>query len=136
MTEFTPYSALLGGMMIGFSALFLLILFGKIAGISGMLGNLLSKPLSHAWVWSFLGGMILAGFIFSGTLNEVESINLDLLSWRYVLLGGFVVGIGTSLGSGCTSGHGICGIGRFSVRSLIATCLFMLTAIITVYVRG
>lgn len=134
-TEFTPVSALLGGAMIGLSALLLLAGSGRIAGISGIVGNMLTaRGADLSWRMAFTIGLLggAAAWLYltpPGTLELNLQAGLPLM-----LLAGFVVGVGTSLGRGCTSGHGVCGIGRVSPRSLTATMVFMLTAGITVYV--
>lgn len=132
MTEFTPYSALAGGLIIGLSALVLLLLNGKIAGISGVFAQAFNKfPITLSWQVFFILGLILGPLItmpFGFSLPQ----HIDL-SWPAIIVGAFLVGFGSRYGSGCTSGHGICGIGRFSVRSIYATFTFMITAMITVY---
>ncbi len=133
MTEFTPLSALLGGTILGVSALLLLFLNGRIAGISSILSDsfksLAKKP---QWQWSFILGLILSPLVLTA-FNYQITTQIDL-SWSAIIIGGFLVGIGTHLGSGCTSGHGICGIGRLSPRSMVATCVFMIVAIIVVFI--
>ena len=132
MTEFTPFTALIGGLIIGFSALLLLLLNGKIAGISGIFAQVFSKyPITISWQVFFILGLIIGPLLvmpFGFSLPQ----QIDL-SWPAIITGGFLVGFGSRYGSGCTSGHGICGIGRFSKRSIVATIIFMTSAIITVY---
>ena len=134
MTQFTPISAVLGGMMIGASAALFLILNGRIAGISGILGGLLGANRDGlGWRLAFLAGLVLAPLAYTalgGTLPPV-SVNAPLL---LLVLAGLLVGFGARLGAGCTSGHGVCGLGRGSPRSLAATGVFMATAILTVLV--
>ncbi|MCE7554410.1 YeeE/YedE family protein [Aliivibrio fischeri] len=130
-----PWLSLFGGMLLGVSATLLLLLNGKIAGISGVLTGLMTpKKKDYAWRWLFVLGMIsggVAGVYFFGAHVPTEyTTNTPLL-----IIAGLLVGIGTRLGNGCTSGHGICGIGRLSVRSIVATCVFMLVAGITVFIR-
>ena len=134
MNDFTPLSALLGGILIGLAATIVLLVHGRIAGVSGMVGGLLTKddgarPL-RTW---FLGGLVIAGVALAtwapGTVSSVPGLPL----WG-VAVAGLLVGFGTRLGSGCTSGHGVCGIGRFSKRSIVATLTFMATAALTVFV--
>lgn len=133
MTEFTPYSALIGGLVIGLSAILLLIINGKIAGISGIYGKFISSyPINHTWQVYFILGLIFGPIIaspFGFSLPETIS-----LSWPETIIGGLLVGFGSRYGSGCTSGHGICGIGRLSKRSIVATFIFMAVAVLTVYV--
>lgn len=132
MTSFTPYSALIGGLAIGLSAFLLLWLNGRIAGISGIVnGAVKLKQADLSWRWLFILGIVLGAF-FASKLGF--SLPSDLsLSWVAVIVGGFLVGIGTQIGSGCTSGHGICGVGRGSLRSIVATLLFMTTAGLVVF---
>lgn len=130
-----PWSSLFGGMLLGVSATLLLLLNGKIAGISGVLTGLMTpKKRDYAWRWLFVLGMIsggLVGVYFLGA--EVPKEYQASISMLIVT--GLLVGIGTRLGNGCTSGHGICGIGRLSIRSMVATAVFMFVAAVTVFVR-
>lgn len=134
MTEFTPIASFLGGAMIGLSALMLLLLSGRIAGISGIVGQLISNPGSDAgWRIAFIVGLILAGpllLVLTGSAPEAQVTG----SWWLLIPAGLLVGFGTRLGSGCTSGHGICGLARLSPRSIAATGVFMATAFVTVFV--
>lgn len=134
MENFTPWSALAGGALLGLSATLLMLFTGKIAGISGIIGGVLN-PLQHesSWRAAFLTGMIvsfllLAPFGFSLPENSGSSIVI-------VSIAGLLVGFGTRLGNGCTSGHGIIGMGRFSKRSIVATLAFMASAIVVVFIR-
>ncbi|TRX56462.1 YeeE/YedE family protein [Thalassomonas sp. M1454] len=133
MTEFTPYSALIGGAILGLSGFLLLLLNGRIAGISGIFANLcfnFSKKLN--WQICFIIGLIIGPLLTSPFgFSLPQSIDI---SWPAIIIGGFLVGFGSRMGSGCTSGHGICGIGRLSARSIIATMCFMSSGIITVFV--
>lgn len=133
MTNFTPLDALLGGTILGVAALLFLLLNGRIAGISSIVSGSF-KPLASQpqWRWCFLLGLILAPIMALPFGYHIPT-EIDL-SWSLVIIGGFLVGFGSYLGSGCTSGHGICGIGRLSTRSIIATIIFMLVAIITVFI--
>ena len=134
MTEFTPVSALTGGLLIGGSAAIFLVFTGRIAGISGILGGLLQPAGSDlGWRFAFLAGLVLAPLIYmlaGGAPPRVE-INSSMAT---LVLAGLLVGVGTRLGAGCTSGHGVCGIGRGSPRSIAATAIFMATAVLTVFV--
>ncbi len=135
VTEFTPVSALLGGILIGISALLMLAFNGRIAGISGIVGNLVvSRGTDFMWRLAFTVGLIggAAAWIQFAPPGSL-TINLDA-DMPTMLLAGFIVGAGTRLGKGCTSGHGVCGIGRVSPRSLTATIIFMTVAGLTVYV--
>lgn len=134
MTEFTPLFALLGGGLLGFSSLLFLFLNGRIAGISSIVSGSF-KSLSNApqWRWSFLLGLILSPLAL--TLFDYRSNITIEITWPMILIGGFLVGFGSHLGSGCTSGHGICGIGRLSLRSIVSTCVFILVAIAVVFIN-
>ncbi len=133
MTEFTPLSALLGGTILGSSALLLLFLNGRIAGISSIVsGSFKSLAKSPQWQWTFLLGLILSPLVLTAFDYKITT-QIDL-SWPIIIGGGFLVGFGAHLGSGCTSGHGICGIGRLSPRSIVATCVFMIIAVIVVFI--
>ncbi len=121
--EFTiPWSSLLGGMLMGSAGLLLLLFNGKIAGISGILGGLIS-PGRNDFLWRllFIIGIISGGWLSMQILGITfpETYNASTL---IILLAGLLVGIGAGVGNGCTSGHGICGIGRLSIRSIVATC--------------
>ena len=133
MENFTPVSALFGGLMIGASAALFLVLNGRVAGISGILGGLIPPERGQVgWRLAFLAGMLVAAPIYviaGGTLPPVRlGASLPLL-----IVAGLIVGFGTRLGAGCTSGHGVCGIGRGSPRSIMATLVFMATAVATVF---
>lgn len=134
MTEFTPIASFLGGAMIGLSALMLLVLSGRIAGISGIVGQLISNPTGDAgWRIAFIVGLILAGpalMLITGSVPQAQVTD----AWWLLIPAGLLVGFGTRMGSGCTSGHGICGLARLSPRSIAATGVFMATAIATVFI--
>ncbi|TDO96926.1 YeeE/YedE family protein [Marinomonas balearica] len=129
MSDFTY--PIIGGLLIGLSASILLLGSGRVAGISGLLANLLFKD-RKILPFLFLAGLILGG-TFSQTFFGFDTIEntLNTPFWM-IILSGLLVGYGTRLGSGCTSGHGVCGIPRLSLRSLIATCIFIVSAIVTV----
>ncbi len=134
MTEFTPYSALIGGALIGLAAVVLMALMGRIAGISGIAGGLISSPSGdRGWrvlfVVGLVGGVALHEILRPETFALREGFPLAI-----VALAGLIVGLGSRMGSGCTSGHGVCGLSRLSARSLAATVTFMITAAITVAV--
>lgn len=131
-THFTPYSALIGGLIIGVSAALFILMNGRIAGISGIVGGLL-KPMKHDVLWRvvFVAGLLMAPALYS-LFAQMPDIKVDT-NYPLLVLAGLLVGIGTRYGSGCTSGHGICGISRLSPRSIIATCVFMSSGIITVF---
>jgi uncharacterized membrane protein YedE/YeeE len=135
-TEFTPWSALLGGALIGLSAVVLMASQGRIAGLSGIFGGLLRRPDDAEFRWRlvFILGL-LAGTALTAALGFFKPESLAFSGGIWVTaIGGLLVGIGTALGSGCTSGHGICGLARLSSRSLAATVTFMAIAIATVFV--
>jgi len=132
MDHFTPVSATLGGLLIGLAAALLWLANGRIAGISGIVGNLpTARPGDIGWRIAFLAGLIVAPLLYA-SLAGTPVIRLDA-SVPAILAGGLLVGFGTRLGGGCTSGHGVCGLARFSPRSMIATCLFMAAGFVTVF---
>lgn len=134
MDAFTPLPALLGGLMIGASAALLLVLNGRIAGISGILGGLLPpEPGETGWRIAFLAGLVLAPLVYAGLGGTLPPVTVAA-SYALLALAGLLVGFGARLGAGCTSGHGVCGIGRGSPRSLIATGVFVAVAVLTVFV--
>lgn len=134
MENFTPVSALIGGLMIGASAALFLVLNGRIAGISGILGGLLHPARSEiGWRLAFLAGLFVAPLVYVASGGVLPPVDIDA-SLPLLILAGLIVGFGTRLGAGCTSGHGVCGIGRGSPRSLAATAVFLITAIATVFV--
>lgn len=134
MEDFTPFSGLLGGMLIGVAAAMLLLLNGRIAGISGIVGGMLVSKMSGFFGWrtAFIVGLLLGtlgyALAMGGVPVEIEA------SMPALVVAGLLVGFGTRLGSGCTSGHGVCGIGRMSKRSITATAVFFGVAIATVFV--
>jgi uncharacterized protein len=131
MTSFTPLSALLGGVLIGLSASLLMFFEGRIAGISGILGELLAFR-QIAWRLAFLAGLIIAPLVYRAFGGHLP---FDVTHSAATLIGGgLLVGIGTRMGNGCTSGHGVCGIARLSARSVVATLIFMATGAATVFV--
>jgi len=126
---------LAGGLLIGTASVLLLLGLGRIAGISGITFGLMDRPnwnLANLWRWGFVIGLVASGWLWRQWTGEpaaaTRSFNLPLL-----VAAGLLVGFGTSLGSGCTSGHGVCGLGRLSVRSLASVATFMLVAGITVF---
>ncbi|WP_457108272.1 YeeE/YedE family protein [Methylobacterium sp. P5_C11] len=134
MDGFTPLSAVLGGVMIGTAAALFLLLNGRIAGISGILGGLLALPPDGTgWRVAFLGGLVLAPLAYAGLGGSLPPVTVDA-AFPLLAVAGLLVGFGARLGAGCTSGHGVCGIGRGSPRSLIATGTFMAVAMLTVFV--
>src|ERR1700682_3257724 len=132
MVNFTPISAAIGGGLIGFSAVLLMLLTGRIAGISGIFGGLLDPGNNDKdWRIAFIAGLILAPVI-SGSIGYPMPTPKMPASWTVIIAAGLLVGFGTRMGGGCTSGHGICGGARLCDRSIAATVMFMLTAISTV----
>lgn len=128
------YPAIIGGLLIGTSACVLLLFTGRIAGLSGIINGILI-PEKGETLWRVIFIVcLLAGAALHYYFFDHPEFNKDTFSPVLMLLGGFLVGFGTRMGGGCTSGHGVCGLGRLSLRSLIATITFMLTAVITVYI--
>ncbi len=133
MENFTPYSAFLGGSLIGLSAALLMYFNGRVAGISGMItGAFDFKNHENHWRLFFLGGLILAAVIFNLFVPHVPATYSR--STILLIISGILVGYGTRLGNGCTSGHAVCGIARLSMRSIVATIIFMSIAILTVFI--
>lgn len=128
------FYALLGGFLIGISATLLLVTHSRIAGVSGILYGLITRPAADGfWQLWFIVGLGAAGFGFYTYRPEMFPATISL-STPTVIIAGLLVGIGTKIGGGCTSGHGVCGISRFSFRSVVATITFMAAGIATVYV--
>lgn len=126
------HAHLIGGMLIGVASLLLMFSIGKIAGISSIVANTLGPRTIKSWQIFFLLGLLLPGLYLVAN-NELLFINVEK-NTALLITAGLLVGIGTKLGNGCTSGHGICGIGRLSWRSIVATMTFMLSAIVTVFI--
>jgi uncharacterized protein len=132
MAEFDPVSALLGGCLIGIASALLMALTGRIAGISGILGGALSMAAGDkAWRLAFLAGLVGAPMVMGLIGRPLPEPQMPT-SWFLVVASGLLVGFGTRLGGGCTSGHGVCGMARLSRRSIVATLVFMASAIIVV----
>lgn len=135
MDHFTPFASLLGGALIGVAAVALMLLNGRIAGVSGIAGNLLSLSApagERGWRTAFVAGLII-GPLALGLLGGRPGITFAA-PLPVLVVAGFLVGFGTILGNGCTSGHGVCGIARLSRRSMIATGMFMATAMTTTFI--
>ena len=131
--HFTPWLSLAGGIMIGLAAAMLVLLNGRIAGISGILaGAVFSGGNERWWRLAFLAGLLLSPWLYRLTAG-VPVMQFEA-GWPALIVAGLLVGFGTRLGSGCTSGHGVCGLSRQSPRSLAATCLFMAAGFVTVFV--
>ena len=133
MTEFNWIVALTGGMLIGLSATILLAFSGRIAGISGIVNGAIRFNRQESWRWFFILGMLAGGLLYRTILFPKSTLTSSFSPWS-MLLGGLLVGLGTRMGNGCTSGHGVCGLGRLSFRSLVAVLTFMITAIVTVWI--
>lgn len=125
MSNFTPVSALIGGGLIGLAAAIYILGLGRVAGVSGILGSLLRPRSGEAPAQlAFVGGLIAAPLLMGAAGLPLPALTIEA-SLPVLIVGGLIVGFGTRLGGGCTSGHGVCGIARFSMRSLAATVLFM-----------
>jgi len=135
IVNFTPVSALTGGLLIGLSVALFFILNGRMIGISGIASNFLVSKNNRVDNFLFLVGLILGPLIYSYTTGKEINISISS-SLILLIIGGALVGFGTKLSSGCTSGHGISGISRFSLRSIIATITFMVVGILTVLITG
>lgn len=133
VTEFTPIQSLVGGILIGVAAVLLMFFHGRIAGMTGILSGVL-PPQSADWHWR---ACFLAGAIVAPILLVAFGLNIPFSvppTTTALIIGGLIVGVGVTFGSGCTSGHGVCGIARLSPRSIVATLIFMAATFVTVYV--
>ncbi|AUT64425.1 YeeE/YedE family protein [Paraburkholderia terrae] len=134
LDHFTPVLSLTGGLVIGAAVAVLVLFNGRVAGISGIFGGLLGWPRDDVnWRLAFLAGLVGAPVI-AGLLGKPAQAEIEA-SWGVILAAGFLVGMGTRYASGCTSGHGVCGLSRGSVRSLVATATFMVAGFLTVFVQ-
>lgn len=132
MTEFTPISSLIGGILIGLSSLLMLGFNGRIAGISGIVGGLWgASPSERGWRAAFLAGLLGGGLLVLLVAPRAFGDGSPA-SMPFIIVAGLLVGFGTRTGGGCTSGHGVCGMSRLSARSIVATLIFMTVAAITV----
>lgn len=132
--DFNPLLSLVGGALLGISATILLLFNGRIAGISGIMGGALSEPGDRDWRIAFLVGLVVGG----GALLAVRPSSFGTppeVSLLTLVIAGLLVGFGTTVGTGCTSGHGVCGLSRLSIRSLVAVLTFITTAAIAVVVQ-
>ena len=135
IVNFTPVSALIGGMLIGLSVFLFFILNGRMTGVSGIASNFLISKSNRIDNLLFLIGLILGPLIYSYFTNQ--KIEISITNSLFLLIGGgILVGLGTRISGGCTSGHGISGVGRFSLRSIIATITFMIVGILTVLIKN
>lgn len=134
MENFTPVSALAGGLLIGASAVLFLLLNGRIAGISNIAAGLIAPRRGDvSWRLLFLGGLVAGAAALHAFSGNVATPRAEFPGWL-LAVAGLLVGFGTSVGNGCTSGHGVCGLGRLSVRSLVATLVFLVAGIVTTFV--
>jgi uncharacterized membrane protein YedE/YeeE len=137
MASFSPVSALLGGLLIGLAAALLMLLNGRISGISGILGDLLAPGANYRdWRIAFLSGLVAAPLLYAlaGALTGRFAQPIpDMPGWTPVIVGGLLVGFGVRMAGGCTSGHGVCGMARLSQRSIVSTAIFMATAAAVVF---
>ena len=137
MNNFTPFSALLGGVIIGLSVVFYFYMTGRLAGISGIFENAITKASQRLSNLAFLLGLVIGPLIYFNFIASSTPVAFNIThSYLLIIPGGFLVGFGTRLSSGCTSGHGISGISRFSLRSIIATITFMIVGILTVLITN
>ncbi|BBQ92545.1 YeeE/YedE family protein [Salmonella enterica] len=135
LVQFTPFLSFLGGVLIGCAAWILILFCGRIAGISGIIGGVLSRGTpDRGWRLAFLVGIIISPLLYA-LVYPLPAIEVSA-PWPILIIAGLLVGIGTRYGSGCTSGHGVCGLSRLSPRSLVATLTFMGVAFITVWLMG
>ena len=135
MENFTPLSGLIGGLLIGLAAALLLLLNGRISGISGVVSGLLvpnPKGSEAGWRAAFVAGLLLGALAYILATGGATVVNVQA-SVPVLVVAGLLVGFGTRLGSGCTSGHGLCGVARFSKRSIVATAVFLGVAMLTVF---
>ena len=130
--NFTPYSSLIGGLIIGVAVVLFFITTGRLAGISGIVSSTLEKNENKFSNLLFIIGLVLGPLVFI-FFSQNDVVCKMTSSIPLIIVGGLLVGLGTKIGRGCTSGHGICGISRFSMRSILATIIFMIFAMITVY---
>ncbi|MBK1794220.1 YeeE/YedE family protein [Devosia sp. WQ 349] len=133
ITQFTPIEAILGGSLIGLSAVLLMAFHGRIAGMTGILAGAIMPKGDAGWRIAFLLGAIAAPVLLTLVTGSPLPFAADFPVWA-IVLSGLLVGVGVTFGGGCTSGHGVCGIARLSTRSIVATVTFMATTLITVFV--
>ncbi len=128
-------SSLIGGMLIGVAAVWFLLSTGRVAGISGIAGRALNSLRAgrprEVWPWLFIAGLGIGGWLAYAITGERTSVPVDTEMGIYLVIGGVLVGVGTRMGSGCTSGHGVCGMSRFSKRSIVATLIYLSVGVVT-----
>ena len=130
--NFTPFSAFIGGLFIGLAVILFFVSTGRLAGISGIVNNTLTNTTNWLSNFLFIIGLVLGPIVYAFILNKDIPFSVTS-SQPLIIIGGILVGLGTKIGKGCTSGHGICGISRFSFRSILATLTFMIAAMVTVF---
>ena len=131
--NFSPISAFIGGILVGIAVILFFVSNGKLAGVSGIVNNVLTKSDNRTTNLLFLVGLILGPLIYMVFMQVTIPFTITS-SVPVIIFGGLLVGIGTKISSGCTSGHGVCGLSRFSIRSIVATVIFILAAMINVYI--
>lgn len=133
-TEFTPIASTVGGVLIGTASVLLMLTLGRIMGATGILAGFFSPASRDDWLWraAILAGMITGPVVYLALMGEMPAVQVPI-STPMLLIGGFIVGVGVTYGSGCTSGHGVCGMARLSPRSIAATATFMVFTAVTVF---
>ncbi len=134
-TVFTPFASLAGGVLIGIAAVLLMMIHGRIAGATGILAGVLLPAGITDWSWraAIIAGMVTAPSLVALASGAMPTIQVPISTFA-LIIGGLIVGVGVTLGSGCTSGHGVCGMARLSPRSIAATLTFMVVTFVTVYI--
>jgi uncharacterized protein len=134
-TDFTPFQSLAGGVLIGLAATLLMLFLGRIMGATGILAGLIVPVSRRDFVWraAVMAGMVTGPAVVWGVTGAMPAVQVPA-SLPMLIIGGFIVGVGVTFGSGCTSGHGVCGMARLSPRSIAATLSFMATTTVTVYI--
>ena len=132
--NFTPLLALTGGLLIGFAVFLFFIFNGRLAGVSSIASDSILKSTNRIDNLLFLLGLMIGPILYLLSGNEIESVLTNSLP--LIIIGGLLVGVGTKIANGCTSGHGVCGVSRFSIRSMVATISFILTGVVTVLIFG
>ena len=133
ITEFTPIASLAGGILIGLSAVLLMLVLGRVMGATGILAGFVAPSGDAAWRGAVLAGMVTGPLVYLAVTGDWPAVQVPI-SVVKLIVGGLVVGVGVTLGAGCTSGHGVCGMARLSPRSIVATLTFMIFTFATVFV--